>query len=132
MTLAQEILKSLDDSFNRFGEFRGRSSTDGNRRWTMQWEFGERRLGDIVPSQVLTVKTIWVHQDYRRQGAITEFVTAVLEGALIEKIPLAYLNFERCNEDMARILRRQHFHHYQIGDRHNYWHAVTGQKELPL
>ncbi|MBD9511591.1 hypothetical protein IB265_33075 [Ensifer sp. ENS10] len=129
--MAPSIIKALEDSFYLWSADRGRSGHISNSRFNLVYTFGDRRLGNAaaVP-QVLTITKFWIHPDFSRQGNATEMIRIILEGDPAPRIPIKFLHFCGCNDDMARICSRLHFHRYQIGDRLDYWHAVTGQKEL--
>lgn len=98
----------------------------------MAYRFGDRRLGDVCRDRVLTIQAIEIAEEIRRTGIVTEFVERLLFQDPSPNIPLAYLHFQECGPDMSRLLERLNFHKHPVGPGQDYWHEVTGQKELPL
>lgn len=92
----------------------------------------QRRLGDTVCDNVLSVEAIEVAEPFRGQGLVTTMIAMLLEGEPAPRIPLRFLHFKDCGPGLSSLLSRLHFHRYLIGGSVDWWRPVTGQKELPL
>jgi hypothetical protein len=139
MNHALEMISGLD--FQWEWSARGRdwqpptrelSSTITGLDYFLAWKFGERRCGDHVFADVLTIESIELAEEIRGTGICTEFITTILEGDPAPRIPLKVLYFKECGPGLSRLLERLHFHRHPVGPAMDYWHEVTGQKELPL
>lgn len=125
---AQSILMQLEEAASRSRY--GRVSDD--RVHIDYLMHHERRLSDVVRPQVFSFLTFELSEGYRRQGILTRLVKLILEGNRTPRIPMRHLHFQDCNGDIGRVLERLNFHKYHPGPTTDYWHVVTGQKELSL
>lgn len=135
MNHALEIMSALERGINRripghpVAWFSGNITGADYHLW---WRLGPQRLGDKVYDRVLTLEDVWLNPELQRTGIMSEFIERMLTGDPAPQIAMTHLHFKGCNMVMASILRDRHFTPYCIGDRCDAWHAVSGQKELPL
>lgn len=96
--------------------------------WTFHW----RRLSGIARPKVLTVAGIEICEDLRHKGILTSLVRQLLTGDRCPRVPLAHLHFQDCGPGLSRLLEREGFTRYEIGNSVDWWTPITGQKELGL
>lgn len=135
MNHALEILSALEHQFSiRVGGYPIRWYTGilSGPDYHLSWKYGDRRCGEQVLSEVLVIESLELAEEIRRTGIVTELVTRILEGDPAPRIPLKAILFQECGPDLSRLLERLNFHRNPVGNTADYWHLVTGQKELPL
>ena len=124
--LAREILDRLYDAYTRRKGLHILADD-----FHIAWRFHkERNLSFIRRENVLTIQAIHLAAQHRRRGILTSMVKEILEGDQEPPIPLQFLHFQECNEHLGAALSKLHFHRYEIGQTVDWWHPVTGQKEL--
>ncbi|OWZ90390.1 hypothetical protein B9J07_27780 [Sinorhizobium sp. LM21] len=92
------------------------------------WTFGERRLGDACRDRVLTIEHFVLHRGV--SGALRHFALNLVCNEPASPVKIDFIHFLAPDPYEIRVLRDIHFNRYQIGDRLDYWHAVTFQREL--
>lgn len=129
MNQALEMISALERQFADRAWRRGIVEAED---YHLAWRFDARRCGDKVLESVLIIEGIEIAEECRGTGVVTEFITRILQGDPAPRIPLKVLYFKECGPGLSRLLERHHFHKHPVGPSQDYWHAVTGQKELPL
>jgi len=100
--------------------------------YTFFCSFGPRRLSDECRDGVLSVEAVHLASHLQNKGIMTHLIVLIREDGTPPRIPLRFLHFQECNTDFGRLLKRLHFHRYQIAQATDWWLPITGQKELPL
>lgn len=135
MNQAFEMIAALEREFDlRLGTYpiRWHTGIIAGADYHLAWRYGDRRLGDECRTHVLTVEAIEIAEEARGTGIVTEFIERMLTGDPTPRIPCRFLHFKECGPGLSRLLERLHFHRHPVGPSADYWHPVTGQKELPL
>jgi hypothetical protein len=122
--MAQLFVGAIDRNHDRG------SATVVNGAFVIHWRYGEHRLGDSCKDHVLTITHCEITRGYNRPRCLYWFILHFLQSNPAPRIPIAFLHFESPAEELIRALRNHHFNPYRIGDRLDFWHQVTGQKEL--
>jgi GNAT superfamily N-acetyltransferase len=125
--LAQQMIAKIEESYVMAWNGRGIIQKPF---FHMSWHFFDRRLGDVVRERVFSVEAIEIDEEYQRKGILTAFIKILLEDDRRPAIPMRFIHFKDCGPDLCRLLQRLHFHRHPVGPGTDYWHPVTGQKEL--
>ena len=92
------------------------------------WKFGEQRLGDACRDRVLTIEHFVLHRHV--SGALRHFTSNLVTNEPPSPVKIDFIHFYAPLPGEAEVLKLLHFNRYLIGERVDYWHAVTFQKDL--